>query len=57
MKIEDVGTNDSHRKTLLNVVTDCFSNIIRLSNTVTGCQGAINSMNGSFVSILVQKVG
>ena len=57
LTVEDVGANDNHRQALLDVAADCFGNIIRLSNTVTGCQGAVNRMLSSFVPVLSLKAG
>ena len=37
LTVEDVGANDNYRQKLLDVAADCFTNIIRLSNTLTGC--------------------
>lgn len=37
LTVEDVGASDNYRQVLLDVADHCFSNIIRLSNTVTGC--------------------
>ena len=55
LTLEDVGANESHRDSFLTVLDDCFSNIIRLSGSLTGCQGPVNSMLGPFVRIVAYK--
>ena len=54
-KIENVGSSDTYRDALLEEAVKCFNSIIRVSNTVTGSQGAVNRINGSFVSTLSYK--
>jgi len=55
MTVEDVGANQKYRQRLLDVLADCFSNIIRLSSTVTGCRGAVSSLTSSFVNMVAYK--
>ena len=38
--VEDTGVSAKHRQRFLATLADCFANIIRLSNTITGCNGA-----------------
>ena len=52
LTVEDVGTNYNYRQVFLDVTADCFANILRLSNSITGCQGAVNNMLGPFVETL-----
>lgn len=49
IQVEDVGANDNHRQKFLDVLEDCFSNIIRLSNSVTACQNGASILKNSFV--------
>ena len=53
--VEDVGANDNHRQKFLDVLADCFGHVIRLSNCITGCQGAVSSLHNSFVNQIAFK--
>lgn len=53
--VEDVGANDNHRQKFLDVLADCFTHVIRLSNSITGSQGAVNALSHSFVSQIAFK--
>ena len=53
--VEDVGANDNHRQKFLDVLEDCFKHIIRLSNCLTGCQGAVSILHNSFVNQVAYK--
>lgn len=48
--VEDVGANESHRQRFLEVLAECFTNVIRLSNSLTGGQGAVTALCNSFVA-------